>query len=375
MATKRKAKKSSRVSSVIEMPEISPEQLEKAKKLILGQSADVPYHIAKRYLMETLEMSKAEANATVVKLHEEGFLAGEKNIFRLPNAKVQYGIVRGARFREDFTVVCQDDPETEIPLNPHWTVLPGDVMEIRPSVGRQTLRIAGMMPRVQKRWVCKLADDGWNNRKGLIVLPVNAFAPVHMVMERAEGMPPVDVLQKSAFEVELLEDGETPTVHGDLKCRFVKTIGNRFDPLGEIAIAAAEYDLPVEFSPEALQEAEALPDEVDGKSMRGRVDLRDLPFVTIDGEDARDFDDAVYCIRESDNEWRLLVAIADVSHYVRPKTPLDMDAQRRGTSVYFPASVVPMLPKKLSNGLCSLNPMVDRLTLVCDALVNAAGET
>ena len=375
MATKRKAKKSGKLASIADMPEISQEQIESAKKLILGQAADVPYHIAKRFLTETLEMSKAEANATVVKLYEEGFLSGEKNIFRLPDVKVQYGIVRGARFRDDFTVVCQDDPETEIPLNPDWVVLPGDVMEIRPSVGRHALRVAGLMPRVQKRWVCKLVEDAWDSWKGVIVQPVNAFAPVRMVMEPSDSIPPLDELQKCAFEVELVEEEGTPKVRGDLKCRFVKTVGNRFDPLGEIAIAAAEYDLPVEFSPEALAEADALPDEVDGWGMRDRVDLRDIPFVTIDGEDARDFDDAVYCTREAEGEWRLLVAIADVAHYVRPKSPLDMDAQRRGTSVYFPSSVVPMLPEKLSNGLCSLNPHVDRLTLVCDAVINAAGET
>lgn len=375
MATRRKAK-SRKPAPVVEMPDISPEQIESAKKLILGQDADVPYQVAKRFLTETLEMTKAEANATVVKLYEEGFLAGEKNVFRLPNVESRYGVVRGARFRDDFTVMCQDDPDTIIPLNPDWSVLPGDVMELRPSMCRTQPRIAGMMPRIQKRWVCKLVDeDQWDSWKGWIVRPLNAFAPVLMVMEPQDGIPEFSELTQSAFEVELVEDSETPNVRGDIKCRFVKIVGNRFDPLGEIAIAAAEYDLPVEFSPQTLAEADALPDEVDPADIRGRYDLRDVPFVTIDGEDARDFDDAVYCQKEAEGEWRLLVAIADVSHYVRPKSALDTDAQRRGTSVYFPSSVVPMLPEKLSNGLCSLNPNVDRLVLVCDAVINDKGET
>ncbi|HBD34019.1 MAG TPA: ribonuclease R, partial [Cupriavidus sp.] len=108
-----------------------------------------------------------------------------------------------------------------------------------------------------------------------------------------------------------------------------------------------------------------------------RIDLRDIPLVTIDGEDARDFDDAVYCEQVKIGRakgWRLIVAIADVSHYVRPGTPLDADALDRATSVYFPRRVIPMLPEKLSNGLCSLNPNVDRLCMVCDAVITAKGE-
>jgi ribonuclease R len=120
-----------------------------------------------------------------------------------------------------------------------------------------------------------------------------------------------------------------------------------------------------------------LPGEVLASDLTERVDLRDVPLVTIDGEDARDFDDAVYCepvkIGRS-NAYRLIVAIADVSHYVKPGDALDVDALERSTSVYFPRRVIPMLPEKLSNGLCSLNPAVDRLTLVCDAVITAKGE-
>ncbi|NHX33213.1 RNB domain-containing ribonuclease, partial [Escherichia coli] len=107
---------------------------------------------------------------------------------------------------------------------------------------------------------------------------------------------------------------------------------------------------------------------------KGRVDLRDLPLVTIDGEDARDFDDAVYCAPKKGGGWRLWVAIADVSYYVRPQTALDTEARSRGNSVYFPSQVVPMLPEVLSNGLCSLNPGVDRLCMVCEMTVSASGK-
>lgn len=164
------------------------------------------------------------------------------------------------------------------------------------------------------------------------------------------------------------------SLHLSAPAHFVRFIGERHNPQGELQIALHRYALPYRFSPEALAEARSLPDHVAAQSRRGRVDLRDLPFVTIDGEDARDFDDAVYC-RENEDGWRLLVAIADVSHYVKPNRPLDRDAQERATSIYFPSTVIPMLPEKLSNGLCSLNPHEDRLTMVCDAMIDRQGKT
>lgn len=140
----------------------------------------------------------------------------------------------------------------------------------------------------------------------------------------------------------------------------------------EIELAVRQFSLPYRFSDEALAQADALPEKVLAKDRRRHVDLRDVPFCTIDGEDARDFDDAVYAERNCD-QWRLLVAIADVSYYVKPDTPLDVDAQTRATSVYFPRRVIPMLPEKLSNGLCSLNPGVDRCSMVCDMMIDELG--
>jgi ribonuclease R len=147
----------------------------------------------------------------------------------------------------------------------------------------------------------------------------------------------------------------------------------------EIEIAVRKYEVPHRFMPETVAQAAALPDKVRPADCRHRIDLRDVPLVTIDGEDARDFDDAVYCepvpgkARKAAG-WRLIVAIADVSHYVKPGEPLDEDAYERATSVYFPRRVIPMLPEKLSNGLCSLNPQVDRLCMACDMVVSPDGE-
>ena len=159
--------------------------------------------------------------------------------------------------------------------------------------------------------------------------------------------------------------------------RIVEVLGSLDDPGMEIEIAVRKFGVPHIFSDAALKQANKLPDHVREADLADRVDLRDIPMVTIDGEDARDFDDAVYCEPVKigrTNAYRLIVAIADVSHYVKPNDALDSDALERSTSVYFPRRVIPMLPEKLSNGLCSLNPAVDRLTLVCDAVVTAKGE-
>ena len=170
---------------------------------------------------------------------------------------------------------------------------------------------------------------------------------------------------------------EPPALFGQPVGRVTEVLGEIDDPGMEIEIAVRKYGVPHIFSDIALALARALPDAVRPVDKQHRVDLTDIPLVTIDGEDARDFDDAVYCepVKVGRGKgWRLLVAIADVSHYVETGSAIDIDAYDRATSVYFPRRVIPMLPEKLSNGLCSLNPNVERLCMVCDMLVNAKGE-
>ncbi|MCX8018417.1 MAG: ribonuclease R, partial [Rhodocyclaceae bacterium] len=154
--------------------------------------------------------------------------------------------------------------------------------------------------------------------------------------------------------------------------RIVEILGNYADPGMEIEIALRKHELPFEFSKEALTEAKKLPSAVRKSDWKGREDLTALPLVTIDGETAKDFDDAVFCERQGKG-FRLVVAIADVSHYVPDGSALDREARLRGNSVYFPRRVIPMLPEKLSNGLCSLNPQVERLAMVCDMNISASG--
>ncbi|HUH89439.1 MAG TPA: ribonuclease R, partial [Lysobacter sp.] len=155
--------------------------------------------------------------------------------------------------------------------------------------------------------------------------------------------------------------------------RILTVLGDRLTASLAVQAAIHGHDIPHEFPPEVLDQAAAIPVEVQPAEIVQRVDLRALPLVTIDGEDAKDFDDAVWCEPNRDG-FRLVVAIADVSHYVRPGQSLDEEAQKRATSVYFPGFVVPMLPEVLSNGICSLKPKVDRLCFVCDMQVDRSGK-
>lgn len=194
-------------------------------------------------------------------------------------------------------------------------------------------------------------------------------------------IPKNGIANATTGQVVAVELTEPASMYSQPVGRVSEVLGEIDDPGMEIEIAVRKYEVPHRFSPETLSQAAALPEKLKAVDLKQRVDLRDVPFVTIDGEDARDFDDAVYCESFTTGRgakavkgWRLLVAIADVSHYVKPGEPLDRDAYERATSVYFPRRVIPMLPEKLSNGLCSLNPEVDRLTMVCDMVVSDVGE-
>jgi len=182
-------------------------------------------------------------------------------------------------------------------------------------------------------------------------------------------------------QVVMVELVEQPSKHNRPIGRVAEVLGNYADPGMEIEIALRKHNLPNEF-PEAVAEAaKKLKPKVQKKDYEGREDIRDLPLVTIDSETARDFDDAVFCKPLGKGwkllgkgGWKLYVAIADVSHYVKPGEPLDKEAIERGNSVYFPRRVIPMLPEELSNGLCSINPDVERLCMVCEMDINSSGE-
>jgi ribonuclease R len=185
-------------------------------------------------------------------------------------------------------------------------------------------------------------------------------------------IPPGDLGGAKQGQVVVAEIVEQPAANREAIARVKEVLGSATDSGIEIEIALRKHALPFEFSKDAERQAKRLPTEVRPADRRDRVDLTTMPLVTIDGETAKDFDDAVYCERKGKN-FRVVVAIADVSHYVRDGDPIDRDARERGTSVYFPRRVIPMLPEELSNELCSLKPEVDRLCMVCDMEVTPAG--
>jgi ribonuclease R len=231
----------------------------------------------------------------------------------------------------------------------------------RDSRGRPLGEVVEVLERANRRIVGRLHAE-----HGVLKLVPEDRRIAHDIL-----VPPAESGKAKPGQVVTVDLIAQPGPHAQPIGRVAEVLGHYADPGMEIEIAVRKFDLPHEFSKKAMAQARGLPDEVVDSG--NRKDLRDLHLVTIDGETAKDFDDAVYAQREGKG-WRLWVAIADVSHYVRQGDALDRDARERGTSVYFPRRVIPMLPEKLSNGLCSLNPNVDRLAMVCEMAITHHGE-
>ena len=241
---------------------------------------------------------------------------------------------------------------------------------------RALVRVVGMDRRGRREGVIVEVLERANSRvvgRVLVEHGITVVVPENRRINQDILVAPEKRSKAKAGQVVIVEIIEQPNRHAQPIGRIVEVLGNYADPGMEIEIALRKHDMPFEFSPKVLEETKALPAKVRKTEWAGRKDLRDLALVTIDGETARDFDDAVFAEKKG-RGWRLVVAIADVSHYVRPGMALDREAMDRGNSVYFPRRVIPMLPEKLSNGLCSLNPDVERLAMVCDMDINSRGE-
>ncbi|WP_094852978.1 MULTISPECIES: ribonuclease R [Alcaligenaceae] len=277
--------------------------------------------------------------------------------------------------RDGFGFLLRDDGGPDIFLSPRemLKVLHGDRVLVKPG-GEYRGKPEGVIVEVIERRTNKLVGRFLHEHGLSIVVPEDQRIK-HDIL-----IPPGDTNGAQHGQVVSVQIMEQPTRHTQPLGRVDEVLGEIDDPGMEIEIAVRKFDVPVEFSEPARKQAARLPEVVRKSDLKDRIDLRDVPLITIDGEDARDFDDAVYCEpvelgagQRKRPAWRLLVAIADVSHYVTPNDALDDDAVERGTSVYFPRRVIPMLPESLSNGLCSLNPNVDRLVLVCDMVIPATG--
>ncbi|KAF1698415.1 ribonuclease R [Pseudoxanthomonas jiangsuensis] len=228
-------------------------------------------------------------------------------------------------------------------------------------------RREGSVARVLERGVTRLIGN-FGTEAG-----ISFVVPDDKRLQRNIQVPPDATGGAREGQLVVCELTQPPDARRPPIGKVIAVLGDKLTPSLVVEAAIHGHDLPHEFPPAVLDEATAVPLTVEPSMVGDRVDLRATPLVTIDGEDAKDFDDAVYC-EPNRQGFRLVVAIADVSHYVRPGTPLDEEAQKRATSVYFPGYVVPMLPETLSNGICSLNPKVDRMCFVCDMQVDREGE-
>ena len=247
-------------------------------------------------------------------------------------------------------------------------IMHGDIVTVRPAGidrrGRREGTVLDIVERAQSKVVGRFYMD-----RGVAILEAEDKRLNQSIVLEPDSVAHFkpESGQVIVGEIETYPEQNRPAV-----AKIIEVLGDYADSGMEIEIAVRKHHLPHQFSEACTKAAKKIPDHVRKSDLKGRVDLRDLPLVTIDGETARDFDDAVFAEKIGRN-YRLVVAIADVSHYVRPDDAIDTDAQERSTSVYFPRRVIPMLPENLSNGICSLNPDVERLCMVCDMVITYAG--
>jgi ribonuclease R len=271
--------------------------------------------------------------------------------------------------RDGFGFLIPDAGGKDVFLSPRQmrSLMNGDRVLVRviglDYKGRPEGVVAEVIERVSRSVVGRLHIE----RGVAYVIPDNPRVQQDLLI-------PAEELGSARHGQMVVADIVAPPGHRTLPVgRITEILGEHLAPGMEIEAAIRAHSLPNEWPHAVEHEAAAIPDTVQPAQYEGREDLRKLPLVTIDGSDARDFDDAVHARRERKG-WTLWVAIADVSAYVKPDAPLDKEALKRGNSVYFPQRVIPMLPEKLSNGLCSLNPDVERLCMVCEMRVMPDGE-
>lgn len=345
-----------------------------SRELVLQLLSDqgVPLSADQIYLL--LDISHDERdnfNRRLAAMERDGqLMRNRKNAFCLPD---KIHLIAGTVFghTDGFGFLVPDDktkhPE-DIFLGPKemTMVMHGDRAMVRLAGldrrGRPEGKLVEVLERANKTLVGRVI-----RAQGVTIVAAedkrisqDILIPYHLDMDAQVG------------QVVTIELTEYPSSHSSPMGKIVEILGNYADSGMEIEIALRKHHLPHQFNPAAIKQAEDFPRTVQPKDYKGRKDLRDLPLITIDGETARDFDDAVFAEPQGKG-WRLVVAIADVSFYVQPGDALDKEAYDRGNSVYFPRRVIPMLPEALSNGLCSLNPDVERLCMVCDMQIDGQG--
>lgn len=304
----------------------------------------------------------------LIAMARDGQLISNRRDAFMPVEKVDLVRGRVQGHRDGYGFVIRADGGEDIYLHGRQMrkVFDGDEVLVRLSGENYRGKEEGAIVEVLARNTWQLAGRFFNEEGVQFVRPENARVTQDIMIPYGSwgGAEPGQIV--------VVEITQQPDKNRLPMGKVIRVLGDHMAPGMEIELAIQSHGIPSIWPPEVQAEASAIPPQVQEKDKQHRVDLRHLPLVTIDGEDARDFDDAVLCERRRGG-WRLYVAIADVSHYVAVDSALDREARNRGNSVYFPDYVVPMLPEALSNGLCSLNPSVDRLCMVCEMTISDTG--
>jgi ribonuclease R len=345
-----------------------------SREMILKVLEEEGVPVEEPRLAELLDIHEAEAEGftrRIAAMERQGQVIRNRRGAILVAGKA--GLIRGRveGHPDGFGFLAPDDGSADLYLGPKemHKALHGDTVLVRESGVDRRGRREGAIVEVLERANNKIVGRVFEEHGVAYVVAENRRISQDILIQ------PGQTLGARKGQVVVAEIVQYPDSHAEAIARIVEILGNYADPGMEIEIALRKHDLPHVFSRAAEAQAEKFPKEVPAKDLKGRKDLRDLDFVTIDGETARDFDDAVWCEHApgKSGDFRLMVAIADVSQYVRPRDALDIESRERGNSVYFPRRVIPMLPEALSNELCSLKPDVDRLVMVCDMVISAGG--
>ncbi|HEU4655856.1 MAG TPA: ribonuclease R, partial [Steroidobacteraceae bacterium] len=347
-----------------------PEQLlERISAALRDAGLPLTFDALAERMQSTGTAARQDLNKTLEKMLQAGEIVQNRRAEYCLRERLPLIVGVVSAHKDGHGMLLPDDRSAPIFLSPRQMleVIHGDRVAVRISgkdhKGRPEGSIVKVLERGTEQIVGRLYDE-----EGICFLVPDNPRIGHRVLIPRDRMNGAQ-----SGQVVLVKIVEQPSRTAQPLGHVTRVLGEHLAPGMETDIAIHSHGLPFEFPSGAIEEAEAFGDSVAAGAKRDREDVRELSLVTIDGEDARDFDDAVYCepIRGG---WKLIVAIADVGHYVARDSALDREAQDRGTSVYFPNRVLPMLPEALSNGLCSLNPLVDRLCLACEMRVNEEGK-
>jgi ribonuclease R len=343
-----------------------------SREFILMTMEDIGVPASFKQLIQALDLEDNEGplqNRLRAMVRDGQLVVDRRNIYAIAS-KMELVTGRVLAHADGFGFLQSDNRDEDVFLSNRQmrAVFHGDIAQVRirgkDRRGRSEGEIIEVNERNTQQIVARLYYKG-----GLNLLESLNKKIIHEIL-----VPGLNRAKYKPGQIVVANIIEQPSIHGIPTAEVIETLGDHLTPDMEVEVALRNQDIPFIFDDEVTEYVDSMPIEVSDEDKLNRRDLRNIPFVTIDGEDARDFDDAVYCEKKAGGGWRLFVAIADVAHYVELGSLLDATAFDRGTSVYFPQYVVPMLPEKLSNGLCSLKPDVDRLVMVSEITISAKGK-